>query len=155
MTPLQLNGANVAITGGARGIGMATAKAFAAHGALVHIGDIDEEAAHKAAAETGGQGYALDVRSRQSFAAFLAAVHGPLDVLVNNAGIMPMGRFADEDDNVTDAILDINVKGVLTGTKLALPGMLEHGHGHIVNVASTSARYLPPDSPPTAPPSTR
>ncbi|MEU1207998.1 SDR family oxidoreductase [Nocardia sp. NPDC005825] len=136
MTPMQLRGATVAITGGARGIGLATAKAFAAQGALVWIGDIDAAAAQRAAAEIGGKGYELDVRSRKSFTAFLAAIEGPLDILVNNAGIMPMGRFADEDDLVTDAILDINVKGVLTGTKLALPGMLDRRRGHIVNVAS-------------------
>ncbi|UGT38746.1 SDR family oxidoreductase [Nocardia yamanashiensis] len=127
---------NVAITGGARGIGLATAKAFVAQGARVYIGDIDEAAAQGAAAEIGATGLGVDVRSRESFAAFLAAVDGPLEVLVNNAGIMPMGRFADEDDLITDAIFDINVKGVLTGTKLALPGMLERGGGHIVNVAS-------------------
>ncbi|WP_327141336.1 SDR family oxidoreductase [Nocardia sp. NBC_01327] len=127
---------SVAITGGARGIGLATAKAFAAQGARVFLGDLDETAVQEAAAEIGGKGYRLDVRSRESFAAFLAAVDGPLDVLVNNAGIMPMGRFADEDDSVTDAILDINVKGVLTGTKLALPGMLERRYGHIVNIGS-------------------
>ncbi|MGV9408592.1 SDR family oxidoreductase [Nocardia sp. NPDC003693] len=136
MTRARLRWTNVAITGGARGIGLATAKAFAAHGARVHIGDLDEAAAKTAAAEIGGEGYRLDVRSRTSFAAFLDAIDGPLEVLVNNAGIMPMGRFADEDDAVTDAILDINVKGVLTGTKLALPGMLARRHGHIVNVAS-------------------
>ncbi|MEV6280771.1 SDR family oxidoreductase [Nocardia sp. NPDC051832] len=136
MTRARLRGANVAITGGARGIGLATAKAFAAQGARVYIGDLDAAAAQSAAAEIGGAGYRLDVRSRQSFAAFLAAIDGPLAVLVNNAGIMPMGRFTDEDDLVTDAILDINVKGVLIGTKLALPGMLALRDGHIVNVAS-------------------
>ncbi|MFB7719827.1 SDR family oxidoreductase [Nocardia sp. NPDC056100] len=136
MIPVRLRGACVVITGGARGIGLATAKACAAQGARVFIGDIDEAAAQEAATEVGGKGYRLDVRSRESFAEFLAAVDGPPDVLVNNAGIMPMGRFADEDDLVTDAILDINVKGVLTGTKLVLPGMLERGYGHIVNVAS-------------------
>ncbi|MFF2087048.1 SDR family oxidoreductase [Nocardia sp. NPDC058176] len=136
MKPVRLAGVNVAVTGGARGIGLATARAFAAQGATVHVGDIDEGAAHAAAAEIGGKGYAVDVRSRESFAAFLAAIDGPLDVLVNNAGIMPMGRFVDEDDLITDAILDINVRGVLIGAKLALRGMLARGHGHIVNVAS-------------------
>ncbi|MFD5177547.1 SDR family oxidoreductase [Nocardia sp. NPDC058379] len=136
MTALPLPGATVAITGGARGIGLATAKAFVVAGARVHIGDIDPVAAKAAADQIGATGHELDVRYRESFAAFLGAVDGPLDVLVNNAGIMPMGRFADEDDAVTDAIIDINLKGVLTGTKLALPGMLARRHGHIVNLAS-------------------
>jgi short-subunit dehydrogenase len=139
VTPIQLDGAAVAITGGARGIGLATAKAFAAMGSRVFIGDLDEDLAVAAAAEIGAHGLALDVRSRESFAEFLDAPRAlglPLTVLVNNAGIMPAGRFVDEDDAITDAILDINVKGVLTGTKLALPGMLERGTGHIVNVGS-------------------
>lgn len=138
-TPIRLNGAAVAITGGARGIGLATAKAFAARGSRVFIGDLDGDLAAAAATEIGGHGFALDVRSRDSFGEFLGAVDAaghPLTVLVNNAGIMPAGRFADEDDAITDAILDINTKGVLIGTKLALPEMLERGSGHVVNVGS-------------------
>ncbi|MCH9702043.1 MAG: SDR family oxidoreductase [Actinomycetia bacterium] len=136
MNPLGLPGAAVAITGGARGIGYATAKAFIAAGAQVFIGDLDADLAMTAADELGCRGVGLDVRSRESFAAFLAGVGGPLHVLVNNAGIMPAGRFVDEQDAVTDSIVDVNLNGVLRGTKLALPGMLEQGSGHIVNVAS-------------------
>jgi short-subunit dehydrogenase len=136
MTAIDLNGAAVAITGGARGIGLATAKAFAAKGARVYIGDLDAELAEKAAVEVGGHGFELDVRSRESFAEFLDAIDTPLAVLVNNAGIMPAGWFAEEDDAITNAILDINIKGVLIGTKLALSGMLDGRGGHIVNVAS-------------------
>lgn len=139
MPPIGLAGAAVAITGGARGIGLATAKAFAARGSRVFIGDLDADLAAAAAAGIGGHGVGLDVRSRESFAAFLGAVDAagtPLTVLVNNAGIMPAGRFADEDDAITDAILDINTRGVLIGTKLALPGMLARGSGHIVNISS-------------------
>ncbi len=136
MTPVQLDGAAVAITGAARGIGLATAKAFAAKGSRVFIGDLDAELATTEADKFGGRGFGLDVRSRASFAEFLDAVDGPLTVLVNNAGIMPAGAFADEDDAITDAILDINVTGVVIGTKLALRGMLERGTGHIVSVGS-------------------
>lgn len=133
---IALSGAAVAVTGAARGIGYATAKAFIAQGARVFIGDLDAEMAKTAADELGCTGMDLDVRSRESFANFLAAVDGPLQVLVNNAGIMPAGRFIDEQDAVTDAIIDINLNGVLRGTKLALPAMLERRSGHIVNVAS-------------------
>jgi short-subunit dehydrogenase len=136
MTPIRLDGVAVAVTGGARGIGLATARAFAAAGSRVFIGDLDADLAEEAATAIGGRGFRLDVRSRESFAEFLAAIDTPLAVLVNNAGIMPAGRFAEEDDAITEAILDINVKGVLIGTKLALPGMLDRGHGHIVNVGS-------------------
>ncbi|OBK25050.1 hypothetical protein A5634_02180 [Mycobacterium asiaticum] len=134
--PIALSGASVAITGAARGIGHATARAFLAEGAQVFIGDLDADLAKAAADELGCAGMGLDVRSRESFAAFLGAIEPPLQVLVNNAGIMPAGPFVDEPDAVTDAIIDVNLNGVLRGTKLALPGMLARGSGHIVNVAS-------------------
>lgn len=133
---IDLAGAAVAITGAARGIGLATAKAFIAKGATVYIGDLDGALAKSAAAELGCVGGGLDVRSRESFAEFLAGIDEPLEVLVNNAGIMPAGRFIEESDAVTDAIVDVNLNGVLRGTKLALPGMIARGSGHIVNVAS-------------------
>ena len=136
MSAMNLAGAAVAITGGARGIGLATAKAFVARGARVYIGDLDGDMAKKAAEEIGCVGTALDVRSRESFAEFLAGIKPPVQVLINNAGIMPAGRYAEESDAVTDAIVDVNLNGVLRGTKLALPGMIARGSGHIVNVAS-------------------
>jgi short-subunit dehydrogenase len=136
MAPIRLDGATVAITGGARGIGLATAKAFAAKGSRVFIGDLDAELAVREAAKLGGRGFGVDVRRGASFAEFLNAVDRPLMVLVNNAGIMPAGAFVDEDDAITDAILDINVTGVVIGTKLALRDMLDRRAGHIVNVGS-------------------
>jgi len=135
-SPIDLRGAAVAVTGAARGIGYATARAFIARGARVYIGDLDADLVGSAAHELGCAGAALDVRSRESFADFLAGINQPLQVLVNNAGIMPAGAFVDEADAVTDAIIDVNLNGVLRGTKLVLPGMLERGSGHIVNVAS-------------------
>lgn len=133
---LTLSGASVAVTGAARGIGYATARAFLAAGARVVIGDLDGELAAVAGDELGCIGVAVDVRSRESLSEFFAGIEPPLAVLVNNAGIMPAGRFVDEPDAVTDAIVDVNLNGVLRATKLALPGMLARGHGHIVNVAS-------------------
>jgi short-subunit dehydrogenase len=133
---IDLRGANVAVTGGGRGIGLATAEAFAAQGATVWIGDIDGDAAQAAAKTVGGHGSAVDVRSKASYAAWLETVGGTPDVLVNNAGIMPLGRFLDEDDATTEAILDINTLGMIWGMKLALPGMVQRGRGHLVNVAS-------------------
>lgn len=134
--PIDLHGASVAVTGAARGIGYATARAFIAAGATVFIGDLDGDLAKTAADELGCTGSGVDVRSRESLADFLAGIDPPLRVLVNNAGIMPAGRYVDEQDAVTDAIIDVNLNGVLRATKLVLPGMLARGTGHIVNVAS-------------------
>ena len=143
--PRAISGRVVAITGGARGIGKATAKALAAEGAKVAIGDLDTELAEQAAGELGGDaiGLELDVTKRQSFADFLAQVEeriGPLDVLINNAGIMPLGDFVDEDDATAHRMVDINVHGVIYGMKLALPGMLRRDTGHIVNLASQAGK---------------
>jgi NAD(P)-dependent dehydrogenase (short-subunit alcohol dehydrogenase family) len=125
----------VAITGGARGIGLATARALAADGARVAVGDLDE------AGISGVAAYPLDVTSPVSFARFVTAVErdlGPLDVLVNNAGVLAAGPVADQSDDVTRRIVEVNLLGVITGTKLALRSMLRRGAGHIVNVASLS-----------------
>jgi short-subunit dehydrogenase len=87
--------------------------------------------------------YELDVTSRPSFAAFLDAVErdlGPLDVLVNNAGIMPVKPFLDETDEAAIRQLDINVHGVIFGMKEALPRMLARRSGHVVNMASTAGK---------------
>jgi short-subunit dehydrogenase len=138
----DLRGKVVAITGGGRGIGLAVAQAFAARGAQVAIGDIDATLAVEAAGPLGGFGGALDVRDAASFARFLKASEqalGPVEVLVNNAGIMPMGAFLDESDAISDAQIAINLRGVITGCKLVLPGMVARRCGHIVNVASGAA----------------
>lgn len=135
----DLNNAVVVVTGGGRGIGLAIARVLASRGARIAIGDIDEALADSAAASVGGFGGKLDVRDRESFAAFLDATRhalGPVDVLVNNAGIMPSGPFVDEADGLSDAQIDINLRGVIHGCKLALPEMIARGSGHIVNVAS-------------------
>src|SRR4051812_19338852 len=143
--PKSLNGRVVAITGAARGIGKATAAALVRQGARVGIGDIDLELARKTAGELGQnvRAYELDVTSRPSVAVFLDAVErdlGPLDVVVNNAGIMPVGPFLEESDASAVRQLDINVHGVIFGMKEALPRMLRHGGGHVVNLASVAGK---------------
>lgn len=143
--PRSLRGKVVAITGGARGIGKATAQALAAEGARVAIGDLDAALAEQTASglPTEGIGLELDVTERQSFADFLAQVSerlGPIDVLVNNAGIMPLGDFVDEDDATAHRMVDINLHGVIYGMKLALPGMQRRNSGHIVNIASQAGK---------------
>lgn len=133
------------ITGGAQGIGRETAAALVAAGARVAIGDLDGELVRRAARELGHGVLALDldVTDRESFALFAVTAEaelGPADILVNNAGIMLIGPFVDEDDAATRRLVDVNVHGVLNGMKLVLPGMVERGRGHLVNVSSSLGR---------------
>src|SRR4051812_41420621 len=138
----------VAITGAARGIGLATAQALSARGARVAIGDLDGAEAEAAAASLGGaqpaSGHELDVTDEDSFARFLdaAGAAGPLDVLVNNAGIMFVGPLDGSGYRGASKTIDVNVKGVAIGMHLAAQ-RLGHG-GHIVNVVSSAAWVAPP-----------
>jgi NADP-dependent 3-hydroxy acid dehydrogenase YdfG len=147
--PRILAGETAAITGAARGIGRATAEAFLRQGMKVAIGDVDIEAARQTASELGASTVALplDVTDRASFTAFLDGAEeqlGPIDVLVNNAGIMQIGRFIDEDDLTARRMVDINIHGVILGTKLALARMIPRDRGHIVNISSQAGKYGSP-----------
>ena len=141
----------VAVTGGAHGIGRAIAQQFARAGARVAIGDLDGDAARDLAGETGGGaiGVPLDVTDREAFAAFLDASeqsHGPLGVLVNNAGVDWVSPFHEEPDEISRRELDINLMGTILGTRLALQRMLPRRQGHVVNVASGVGRVPLPGS---------
>ncbi len=147
--PRSLAGLTVAITGGARGIGRATARALLAHGARIAIGDIDQSLAESTAAELGSGtiGLPLDVTDRESFAAFLDQTEqrlGPLDVLINNAGIMPVGPFVEETDATAKRMVDINLHGVIFGSKLALERFIPRRRGHLVNIASIAGKAAAP-----------
>jgi len=145
--PRVLTGQVAAITGGARGIGRETARTMLAQGMRVAIGDVDLAAVQATAAALGPpdqvRAYALNVTDKASFAAFLDGAErdlGPLDVLVNNAGIMQLGSFLEEDDATTQRQIDINVNGVLHGMKLVLPRFVARGRGHLVNIASSAGK---------------
>jgi NADP-dependent 3-hydroxy acid dehydrogenase YdfG len=143
--PRILSGQVAVITGGARGIGKETARALVAQGMKVAIGDLDLAATEKTAAELGPnvKGFALNVTDRASFETFLDDVEaslGPIDVLINNAGIMQLGPFLQEDDATAHRQVDINVHGVLYGMKLVLPRFVARGRGHLVNIASSAGK---------------
>ncbi len=144
-TTYRLDGQVVAITGGAGGIGIATAKALVAAGAKVSIGDLEESAAQKAADELGhgNIGGHLDVTDSASFEAFVERTEaevGSLDVLINNAGVMILGPLEEETDEVTAIQLGVNLTGVINGTKIAMRRMKPRGRGRIVNVASQAGK---------------
>jgi NAD(P)-dependent dehydrogenase (short-subunit alcohol dehydrogenase family) len=145
---VAINGKVIAVTGGARGIGLATAKTLHRLGAKVAIGDVDEAAVKESGTDHDLGFYArLDVTDRQSFSAFLDDVErelGPIDVLINNAGICPAGAFLDEPDEVTQRTIGINVFGVALGTKLAAQRMVKRGKGHIINIASLAGKGAVP-----------
>ena len=145
----NVSGISAAVTGGGNGIGRAIARALAQAGAKVAVGDVDVAAAETVAAEAGGLAVRLDVSDRTSFEAFLDAAeeaHGPLGLMVNNAGIDWIGAFHEEPDEVTRREIDVNLLGTITGSKLALARMLPRGSGHLVNVASGVGRVPLPGS---------
>jgi NAD(P)-dependent dehydrogenase (short-subunit alcohol dehydrogenase family) len=141
----SLTGKVVAITGGARGIGKATAEALVRRGCRVAIGDVDLALAEGTATGLGGGtiALALDVADRGSFEAFLDEAErqlGPLDVVINNAGIMPVSPFVEESEESIHRQIDINLIGVMTGTQLAMRRMIPRDSGHIVNIASQAGK---------------
>jgi short-subunit dehydrogenase len=142
---VDLPGALALVTGAGSGIGRATAMALAARGASVVAVDIDEVAAERTAAECRERGAAIagarrvDVADRGAMEVLADEVHGthgPLDVLVNNAGVGLTGRFTDTTLDDWAWIRSINLDGVVHGCALFGPAMLERGRGHVVNVAS-------------------
>lgn len=137
----SLEGATVAITGSAQGIGKATASQMVARGARVALGDLDLEAVTAAASDIGPQavGLQLDVTDPESFREFLDSTEsllGPLDGLVNNAGVMILGPVDEEDPAATAKMIAVNLTGVITGTRLAMEKMKPRRRGRIINIAS-------------------
>jgi len=144
---MTLNGTTALVTGAARGIGRAIAVALLEQGARVALTDIDElelERTHRALAGAGEtRAYPLDVTDLDAFHDVVARAEadlGPLGVLVNNAGIMAVGRFVDTEARLDDRMIDINLRGVLHGARAALRAFEAHGRGHLVNLASSAGK---------------
>lgn len=144
---MLLEGKTAAISGAAslRGIGLATAKLFARHGARVAILDIDAAAAHSAAAALGPDhlGVVCDVADKASCeaaAATVLAAFGHLDILINNAGVTQPVKTLEIDERSWNRILDINTKGVLFLSQAFLPSMQARRRGSIACMSSVSAQ---------------
>ena len=142
-----IEGKVVAITGASTGIGAATADALAADGARLVLGARGEERLAAVAARTGAEYLITDVRRRADVADLVALAHkrfGRLDVLVSNAGVMPVSPLDDLRVDDWDLMIDVNVRGVLHGIAAALPVFREQGAGHFVHVASTAGFTVRP-----------
>ena len=141
---MRVAGKVALISGGAGGIGSATAKLLAKEGAAVVIGDLLEDegrAAEAMIAESGGKALFvhLDVTSEESWRnAVQAAVSsfGKLDILVNNAGVSHRAGVEETTSEAWDKVMDVNVKGVFLGTQAAIPEMRKAGGGSIINISS-------------------
>jgi NADP-dependent 3-hydroxy acid dehydrogenase YdfG len=149
---VTIDGKVVAITGASSGIGEATASLLAARGAKLVLGARNPDRLNAAAARlsaAGGEAVAkaTDVRSRgdlMGLVSLAAETYGQLDVLVSNAGIMPVSQFDELRVDDWEAMVDVNLKGVLFGIAAALPVFRRQGFGHFVNVASTAAFRVTP-----------
>jgi 2-hydroxycyclohexanecarboxyl-CoA dehydrogenase len=140
---MRLEGKTALVTGGASGIGAATARRLSAEGARVAIGDINEDGARAVAGELNGFACVLDVTDTGSVNAAVVATTaalGEIDVLVNNAGTDMFSYFVNSDEGLWDFVLGVNLRGVLAVTHAVLPGMQERRSGAIVNVASEAGR---------------
>jgi 2-hydroxycyclohexanecarboxyl-CoA dehydrogenase len=140
---MRLEGRTALVTGGAGGIGAATARRLAAEGARVAVGDLDLGSARDVAGEIDGLAAELDVTDTVSVGRAVAAVTdalGPVEVLVNNAGSDRFAFFVNTDEGLWDFVLAVNLRGVLACTHAVLRTMQERGGGVIVNVASEAGR---------------
>jgi NAD(P)-dependent dehydrogenase (short-subunit alcohol dehydrogenase family) len=139
--PRSLRDKVVAITGGARGIGYAISRALAREGARIAIGDLDGNLAAQVAGQlcVGSFGVPLDVTDNAAYTSFLDEVErrlGPIDVLINNAGIMTAGAIELEPEHMTAREIAINLGAVIHGTREAVRRMKPRRTGHIINISS-------------------
>jgi NAD(P)-dependent dehydrogenase (short-subunit alcohol dehydrogenase family) len=137
------------VTGAARGLGLEIARRLVARGHVVHVTDLDGEAAVRAARQLGPHafGSALDVRSFPACRAAASRTQrraGSLEVWVNNAGVLVTGPAWDQDQRTRELMLEVNATGTINGTLAALDPMRAAGRGHIVNVISLSGLVAAP-----------
>jgi 2-hydroxycyclohexanecarboxyl-CoA dehydrogenase len=145
ITVSSLKGKTAIVTGGAGGIGKAIVGALAEAGASVSIWDVDEAQANDVASGYGGNvlGVAVDITSRSSVEAALeisVRALGPIDVLVNNAGIDKIEPFLESQEVTWERIVAVNFLGTARCCHVIVPGMVERGSGRVINIASDAGR---------------
>jgi short-subunit dehydrogenase len=145
LTALDLHGRRAVVTGGSRGLGFALAQELRAHGARVAICARGEEQLYAARAKLGDDVVAIpcDVADRAQVEAFVGEV-GPVDVLVNNAGVIAVGPWQTQTIDDYREMLDIQFWGVVHTTLAVLPSMVERGEGRIANVTSIGGKVSVP-----------
>jgi 3-oxoacyl-[acyl-carrier protein] reductase len=150
MTSDRFAGRVAAVTGGARGIGLAVAERITAEGGRVALWDTDEAEATKVAARLGGAAMRVDVADDASVAAAVAATEaalGPIDILVNNAGITgPNGPVETYPVDAWRRVVDVDLTGVFLCCRAVVPGMRARNRGRIVNVASIAGKEGNPNA---------
>ena len=149
---MQLKGAVAVVTGASSGIGEATAVALAQRGAKVVLAarrpDRLEELAERIE-RAGGKALAVpcdvgDHEQLRKLRVITEEAYGPADILINNAGVPGGGEFVKLSYEQIQNVVQVNITGVMFGTRAFLPGMLNRGHGHIVNMASLAGRFVAP-----------
>jgi 3-oxoacyl-[acyl-carrier protein] reductase len=146
---MRLRGKVSIITGGAQGIGLATARKFAAEGAIVAVADLKPEPVQQAVQElrrdgATAEGFVVDVTRREQVDAMVAALKarfGRIDVLVNNAGITQDARLQKMTDAQFDAVIAVNLKGTYNCAQAVVDAMVEQGSGVILNASSVVGIY--------------
>jgi short-subunit dehydrogenase len=148
----ELHGRNALVTGAGGGLGGYIARALAAEGMNLALTDLPGASVDGLGAELRSRGIEVkhapadlsDADERQRLAAWAGEALGPLDVLVNNAGLEFGGSFLRQTEEELESIVAVNLLAVMDLTRLMLPGMLERGRGHIVNMASVAGKVPPP-----------
>lgn len=143
---MELRGKRVVVTGASRGIGEELARQFAAKGATVAVVARSAESLEKLAADIGGHAYPCDLMQRSARDQLIPQIEadGPIDVLVNNAGLLDTVGFATMDPASIDALIDVNLHGPLQLTRAALPAMLARRDGLILDISSMGGASCSP-----------
>jgi short-subunit dehydrogenase len=148
----ELRGRNALVTGAGGGLGAYIARALADEGVNLALTDLPEASVDGLSAELRSRGVEVkhapadvtDRDERRRLVAWAEEALGPIDILVNNAGVEFGGDFLDTDEEALETTVGVNLLAVMDLTRLVLPGMLERGHGHVVNMASLAGKIPPP-----------